>query len=560
MESPVPVFVIHADLGDQRGKLTALNLCDAINDITPGQVLGSQFYNGIWSILLKSTDARSAIVDQKTIEIDNVTIELHGYYPTTKPAPNEKVIFKDLPFWVSDGEILKFLKTQPGITIKSGVIHARLRGYNSKLTQYFSGDRFVFIKGHSQRALHNMAVINYNRCRVWHKSQDDACRRCRNYGHTYTDTDACPAYREDPSVVTIRSSNCILSNFHMCTIKLWNQTFCSSEHAYQWRFMKYIGMDELADEILEAQTPAEAKAIASRVPRHLHHDWHTLKLNIMKIILHAKADCYEPFRVTLLKSVGRRLVESTKDVFWACGLTPHDTTTTIPEYYPGHNKLGAILEQVRSELVEEENQMARISTDAPDAVDGTTMTTVEDLRPIDQPVASTSGCTGGNMTPSTQDPAPVATSKPTTKKQCPQETEQSKTEKDTLDDSSAFSVLTTNPHCMSDSETDGEDTNDITMSGIEELPDNSIDSPAAESPQRNNDADEAREQESPVVEELPKPQPRRKLALKKPEVAVPPKQTITSMFNAMKRKITPGKDADISRDNLKVQRGETSKS
>ena len=113
---------------------------------------------------------------------------------------------------------------------------------------------------------------------------------------------------------------------------------------------------------------------------------------------------------------------------------------------------------------------------------------------------------------------------------------------------------------MSDSNTEEEDINDITMSGIEELPGNSIDSPAAESPQRNNDADEAREQESLDVAELPKPQPRRKLALKKPEVVVPPKQTITSMFNAMKRKITTGKDADISRDNLKVQRGDTSKS
>ena len=164
------------------------------------------------------------------------------------------------------------------------------------------------------------------------------------------------------------------------------------------------------------------------------------------------------------------------------------------------------------------------------------------------------------MKPSTQDPTPVATSKPTTQKQCPQEPEQSKTEKGTLDESSAFSVQTTNPHCMSDSDTDEEDTNDITTSGIEELPDNSINSPAAESPQRNNDADEALEQESLVVEELPKSQPRRKLALKKPEVAVPPKQTITSMFNAMKRKITPGKDADMSRDNLKVQRGDTSKS
>ena len=276
------------------------------------------------------------------------------------------MIFKDLPFWVNDSEILEFLKAQPGITIKSGVIHARLRGYNSKLTQYFSGDRFVFIKGHSKRVLHNMAVINYNRCRVWHKSQEDACRRCRNHEHTYTDTGACPAYHEDLNVITIRSSNCTLSNFHMCIIKLWNETFCSSEQAYQWRFMKYIGMDELADGILAAQTPAEAKSIASRVPSHLHHDWHTLKLNVMKIVLHAKAVNYEPFRTTLLESVGRRLVESTKDVFWACGLSPHDTATTIPEYYPGYNKLGAILEQVRPELLVEEKKMTHISTDEPE--------------------------------------------------------------------------------------------------------------------------------------------------------------------------------------------------
>ena len=126
-------------------------------------------------------------------------------------------------------------------------------------------------------------------------------------------------------------------------------------------------MDELTDEILPAKTPAEAKAIASRVPRHLHHDWHTLKLNVSKIVLHAKADNYEPFRTTLLESIGRRLVESTQDVFWACGLSPHDTATTIPVYYPGYNKLGAILEQLLSELLDEEKRMVHISTDEPEA-------------------------------------------------------------------------------------------------------------------------------------------------------------------------------------------------
>ena len=232
--------------------------------------------------------------------------------------------------------------------------------------------------------------------------------------------------------------------------------------------MKYIGRDELADEILAAQTPVEAKAIAPRVPRHLHHDWHTLKLNVMKIVLHAKADNYEPFRTTLLESLGRRLEESTKDVFWECGLSPHDTATTIPEYYPGYNKLGAILEQVRSELLGEEKNMAHISTDEPEAPetpkaseapvaqDGTDRqdtTNAPDARDTqdaidletitsdepgssDQPVASTSGAgyTGGNS--SVHDHSEVP--------------EQSKTEKgnSVLDDSSAFSVQTTNPHCV----------------------------------------------------------------------------------------------------------------
>ena len=124
--------------------------------------------------------------------------------------------------------------------------------------------------------------------------------------------------------------------------------------------------------------------------------------------------------------------------------------------------------------------------------------------------------------------------------------EQSKTEKGNpvLDDSSALSVQATNLHCMSDK--DEEDTNDTTLSGIEQLPDNSLDSSNTEPLQENSDAEDNQEQKSRVDEKPPRPQP--------------PKQTIISMFHAMKRKVTPGKYADLSRENLKVQRGDTSKS
>ena len=110
------------------------------------------------------------------------------------------------------------------------------------------------------------------------------------------------------------------------------------------------------------------------------------------------------------------------------------------------------------------------------------------------------------------------------------------------------------------SDTDEEESNDATMSGIEKLPDNSLDSSTTELLKENSDAEDNQEQNSTVDEKPPRQQPQRKLALKKSETAGPPKQTIISMFHAMKRKVTHGKDADQSRENLKVQRSDTSNS
>ena len=60
-------------------------------------------------------------------------------------------------------------------------------------------------------------------------------------------------------------------------MRVYNQEFLSSEHVYQWRFLTYIGMLDLADEVLKASSAAEAKAIALRVPPHLKNDWHSIK-------------------------------------------------------------------------------------------------------------------------------------------------------------------------------------------------------------------------------------------------------------------------------------------
>ena len=245
-----------------------------------------------------------------------------------------------MPLSENDDEILSFLQKQPGIHIRSNVIHARVRDNDNKLTRFFNGDRFIYVKGKFTPALHPIANINNNRCRVWHKSQDNACERCRDTTHRTHDTVKCNGYDDNRNAITIKSPKFPMCNYFPCTVKVYGKIFSNSEAAYQWRFLTYIGMYDLADEVLNSVSAAEAKAVASRVPRHMHQDWQTINKSVMKEILHAKADCCPAFKSTLLDSTGKRLVEAVRgDIFWSPGLTPIFAATTKPEYYPGRINL-----------------------------------------------------------------------------------------------------------------------------------------------------------------------------------------------------------------------------
>ena len=128
--------------------------------------------------------------------------------------------------------------------------------------------------------------------------------------------------------------------------------FTSSEHAYQWRFLKYIGQHDLPEEAIKAPSPAEAKAVAAREPTHLHKDGHLIKKSIMKVILHIKADFCAYFKQSWVGSASFRLVEAVQgDLYWSSGLPPYLAETTKSQFYPGRNELGSILESVRFDIM-----------------------------------------------------------------------------------------------------------------------------------------------------------------------------------------------------------------
>ena len=63
-----------------------------------------------------------------------------------------------------------------------------------------------------------------------------------------------------------------------------------------------------------------------------------------------------------MDSGNKNLVESTQDLFLASGLSPHDSSTAHPVFYPGSNQLGHILESIRTELHRESVLIKQLST------------------------------------------------------------------------------------------------------------------------------------------------------------------------------------------------------
>ena len=175
---------------------------------------------------------------------------------------------------LSDKEILDYIGTQPGLIEKSGVIPGRLSDTAGRLTPFFSGERLVYVKGKFTQAIHNIATINNYKCHVWHKTHKKTLV-ARVEKWITTQTEKCIKKLCEEKVITIKSPQFVLCNYFPCRMRMFDNEFSSIEQAYQWRYLKYIGMDELAQEVLEASSPEEDKDIASR---DKHNNWNSMML------------------------------------------------------------------------------------------------------------------------------------------------------------------------------------------------------------------------------------------------------------------------------------------
>ena len=95
-----------------------------------------------------------------------------------------KIIFNDISIDVSDEHIIHYLHNHPRIVVETDVIHGIIRDEkNNILTQFLSGDRFVYVKGNFSPVLHSLANLYSSKRIIFHTSQKDACMRCRHRNH-----------------------------------------------------------------------------------------------------------------------------------------------------------------------------------------------------------------------------------------------------------------------------------------------------------------------------------------------------------------------------------------
>ena len=359
------VYLKHSSLSASRHDTSVgFKLCSAANHITPGQILGSQQIRGLWKIYLKSENTIPKLL-QGDFLYDGRKIELFSQDPfETGKIPSESIIFRDLPFSFNNDHITAHLKNSyPDVYIRSNVINGKVRNSDNELTTFLNGDRYVYArKGFA--ALPTEMTINGTRCRVWHSSQANKCKRCGLNGHKI-DSQACPALIKEPNDnIIFWESRDVFSNFYMCDITVFNHVYKSSEHAYQHAKLDFIDEPTLASAVLSAPTPKDVKQISNKVPDHSLVDWHDRKVDVMKTILRAKVESCFNFKKALLDSGTRTIVEGTTDSFWGIGMPSHIAASTNPDFYNGRNTLGLLLMEVRAEIMPQQKADELPSTSA----------------------------------------------------------------------------------------------------------------------------------------------------------------------------------------------------
>lgn len=381
-----PVFVKVRDISHPQSEF---DMCMAVAaQVGHSNVLGGQKIRGLWRIYLTELDARVKLITEQ-LSINNQTVHVYGDNPFRAglDSPDDsvtKITVKDLPISYGHDEIKRYMEAK-GVKIRN-INYAKARNPQTKeLSRFYNGDRIIFADK-LKTPLPRLEEIVGQKIRIFHDGQDVTnreklctrcyetdhtksqckkpemwCRLCKTAGHKAGEN--CDSTTDKPQehVRTVYGHKDPLSNHYPCEIRVMGQIFSSAEHAYQHTKAINAKRPDIAEKIKGAEHAGTVKKIAGDIP--FNPKWENRREEVMTKILQSKMDQNAPFRQELQESEDKTLVGAAAgDFYWGSGLPTQHTAYTKPERWPGKNKLGNILENLRTKLEEEENKFAKSST------------------------------------------------------------------------------------------------------------------------------------------------------------------------------------------------------
>ena len=140
-----------------------------------------------------------------------------------------------------------------------------------------------------------------------------------------------------------------LSVGYICDIELEGITFSSADHALQYlRAMAFQDRGAMA-QIARVASAKQARLV--NITRFSGNVWRKYEHQSMQIVTSAKLRQDKTTRDSLKMTGSKKLVYASKhDVYFGCGLNLTDDNIIYPQFWPGQNKLGQILEQQRKTI------------------------------------------------------------------------------------------------------------------------------------------------------------------------------------------------------------------
>ncbi len=145
----------------------------------------------------------------------------------------------------------------------------------------------------------------------------------------------------------------VFSNMHEAPVQIDGVTFPTVEHYFQWSKAKMFGDAEIQTKIMKTPSPKSVKAYGKKVKNFDAEAWNEKKDSIMRTAVKAKLMQHPDILKKLRETGSRPIAEADpRGKYWGIGTSADTSKAKDVSRWPGQNKMGKILMELRDELKE----------------------------------------------------------------------------------------------------------------------------------------------------------------------------------------------------------------